>query len=273
MINVIRLFRVALIMPFSFVYTEIMALSEELRRRAEAVEENPNYRGRDLSQKVIIGLVGPFGTGKSTITAEVIRTLETRDIKAGIIGSEMTREHRPDDPAEYRTELDPLLLIERGEQGELINLTPFPTGNLYATSADSIPHEVNIGPLMPDSLQKFRDAGCKAVHAFYLTTLPEQWQKQLDKDQRLSRPDAAQRITDAVDSLEYAIHKIQNPGDMPLILINNDGTRPPNELAHDLLSRAGYQQDEEECPKPLPHYAREMYDYVRSLKPQTNEVA
>lgn len=244
-----------------------MKLSPELRARAEAVEKHPNYQGEDLSDRVIIAIEAPFGTGKSTVSDKCIEMLGSIGISAGIIGTETTREHRDNDPETYVTEVDPEELIKKGEEGQLINLTPFPTGHLYGTSARSIPNDVNIGPLLPAALQKFKDAGCGAVHAFYLTTTPEQWQKQLDKDQRLTRPDAPFRVSEAIKSLEYALERSENPGadDIRLAFVNNDGSRSIEELAGTILYRAGYQEFKE-YDKYVSHYVREMYNHAVLLE-------
>lgn len=253
--------------PLAALYTRSMKLSPELRARAEAVEKHPNYQGEDLSKRVIIAIEAPFGTGKSTVSDKCIEMLARIGISAGVIGTETTREHRDNDPATYVTELNPEDLIEKGEAGQLINLTPFPTGHLYGTSARSIPNDVNIGPMLPAALQKFKDAGCGAVHAFYLTTTPEQWQKQLDKDQRLARPDAPFRVSEAIKSLEYALDRFENPGkdDIRLTFVNNDGDRSIEELAGTILYRAGYEEFKEHY-KYIPQYVREMYNHAMLLE-------
>ncbi len=244
-----------------------MKLSPELRARAEAVEKHPNYRGEDLGAKTIIAIEAPFGTGKSTVSNKCIEMLAKIGVSAGIIGTETTREHRNNDPETYVTEINPEILIEKGESGELINLTPFPTGHLYGTSARSIPYDVNIGPLLPAALQKFVMAGCSAVNAFYLTATPEQWQEQLDADQRLSRPDATFRIHEAIDSLEYVIDRFEKPRPdaTRLTFVNNDGSRTVEELAGFILYHTGYEEFKK-YNKYVPHYAREMYSHAILLK-------
>lgn len=239
-----------------------MNLPSDLRARAQAVGDNPNYRGENLGAKTIIAIEAPFATGKSTVSDKCIEMLANAGIDAGIIGTETTREHRDNDPATYMTEVDPRALIEKGEAGQLINLTPFPTGHLYATSAASIPYDVNIGPVMPAALQKFKDAGCGSVCAFYLTTTPQQWQQQLDKDARLARPDAEKRIDEALSSLT---HIIENPGRRHVILINNDGSRTVEQLAGLVLYRSGFDQFER-YDTDTPSYAHEMFDYALRLK-------
>lgn len=252
-----------------------MKLSPELRARAEAVEKHPNYQGKDLSNTVILSIEAPFATGKSTVTEKAIDMLASIGISAGLIGSHMTRQHRPGDPEYYTTGINPEQLIQEGERGELINLTIHPTTEeLYATNADSIPHDVNIGPLLPEATQKFRDAGCKAVHAFYLTTTPDQWQKQLDKDGRLSQSDATKRIDEAIQSLEYALNESENPaiGDHHLIFVNNDGSRSIEQLAGTILYHAGFEEFEQYYTY-MPHYVHEMYNHAVLLKQKAEEAA
>jgi len=244
-----------------------MRLSPELLARAQAVEKNPNYHGEDLSSKTIIGIAAPFATGKSTITDAAIEMLKDIGVDAGIIGSELTRGRRPNDPEFYKTGTPPEELVQKGERGELINLSIFPTGEFYATSASSLPHEVNIGPLMPESLRWFEKAGCKAVHAFYLTTTPEQWQKQLDKDQRLSRTDIKQRLVDSMNSLEYALSQLDHPryGEQRLIFVNNDGNQSIEQQAGSILDQAGYSEFQQYTYRSS-HYVREMYNYTMLLR-------
>ncbi len=244
-----------------------MKLSSELRARAEAVEKNPNYSGEDLSDKTIIGITAPFATGKSTVTHTAIEMLQDIGVDAGLIGSEMTRQRRPDDPDFYTTEIPPEELVEKGERGELINLSIFPTGEFYATSPQSIPHEVNIGPLMPASLHWFEKAGCKAVHAFYLTTTPTQWQEQLDKDRRLSRSDVGQRLYEAINSLEYALNQFEHPrlDQKRMVFIENDNSRSVEQIAGSILYRSNYQEFKSHAYSSN-HYVREMYSHAILLQ-------
>lgn len=249
-----------------------LELSPELQRRADAVIAKPNYRGPDLSEKVAIGLEGPFGVGKSTVTEKDIERLAKIGIRAGLIGSQMTRSRRPSDPANYTTDVEPEELIARGENGELINLSQSTTGHLYATSFEGVPYDVNIGPLLPSAMQKFQEARFGIVKAFYLTTTPEQWQKQLDRDKRLSQPDAAQRIIEAERSLEYVMNKLAHPeiGSVPLTIIHNDGSRSVEELAGHILYAAGYLEFKSDA-KQLKDYkpvVQAMYNYATLLEPE-----
>lgn len=251
-----------------------LELSPELQKRADAVIADPHYSGPALGQKATIGIEGPFGTGKSTITDQCIEMLRKINISAGVIGTLTTREGRPNDPKNYTTDISPEELIARGERGELINLTQFSTGHLYATTFESVPYDVNIGPLLPSALQKFKDAGFGTIGAFYLTTTPEQWQKQLDMDNRLSRPDAVKRIEEAEKSLEYVMNKLTNPQGLPLTIIHNDSTRSVKELAGHMLYAAGYP----EFHSDMRHFddyrsiVQEMYNYATLLEP-TNKAA
>jgi guanylate kinase len=242
-----------------------MALSESLRRRAAAVEKQPNYLGPDLSDKIVIGIEGPFGAGKSTLTDQCITMLRDAGHDVGIIGTNTTRESRPNDPDHYVSEIDPETLIKRGENGELINLNMFATGQLYATDANSIPHAINIGPLLPAAIDKFKQAGCKAVFAFYLTLTPEQWQKQLDKEQRLSRPDVARRLEEAVESLENALYAAEHPSHHQQFIVNNDGSQSIEQLAGRILYMAGFKGFDD-----YRHYTgnqlNELYNYALFLQ-------
>jgi hypothetical protein len=199
--------------------------------------------------------------------------LAERGIKAGVVGSTMTRKRRPNDPENYTTDVDPEVIIERAERGEMINVTQNTTGHLYATGFESVPYDVNIGPFLPDALAKLKLAKFGIVKSFYLVTTPEQWQKQLDMDKRLSQPDAARRIEEAENSLEYAINKLAHPdGGTPLQLIVNDGSREIKQLAGHLLYATGYTEFEPSINKKVSvvegkRLLHQMYNYATMLQP------
>ena len=186
-----------------------MNISLEQTQRLEelnAQRDTYTYQGPPLENKVLVALIGPTATGKSTLIDEILSQCTTYGIDAGETGTITTRERREgSDPANYVTASEGVThtsMIDLIERGQLTNWSLFPTGHVYGGTIDSLPATYNFSPLIPDSLPMLQRAGFRAIYALYITVDPHQWSRQMAA--RQDDPKQLARINEAVTSLTYA---------------------------------------------------------------------
>lgn len=226
------------------------------------------YRGPSLHDKVLVALIGPTATGKSTLIQEILVQCRKRGIHAGETGTITTRARRiGSDPESYQTADEGIThatMIDLIERGQLTNWSLMPTGNLYGGTSDSLPAEYNFSPLMPDSLPMLRRAGFRAVHAIYIGVPPQQWAEQLPD--RLQDPTFIRRIDEALDSLNYAL---DNSDDLHIVI--NHRNQLPQTAARiiDIITN-----NEPPVPDDLAlQTINDMWVYALDLKEQLDAAA
>lgn len=182
-----------------------------LEKRLKRLEEEwHDYRCRRdipvngvlIGEKTMTSLIAATGVGKSTITTRLLELAEVRGISAVEAGTETTRPHRPDDNATYRTNVPIDEMVSRIEAGEYTNWSITPSRHIYATPIESLTAEHNFLPCLPASFEMLRNAGFKALNAFYIVTPADAWDKQIEARKGLK--DFPGRIVEAQDSLEFA---------------------------------------------------------------------
>lgn len=200
-----------------------MNVSAELQRRLDrlnAQRDEYSFAGGDMGEKVLTVLIGPTGSGKSTIIGRVLELCQEQGIDAGEVGSDVTRHRRNNDPDNYRTADEGIThtyMIQQAELGKLVNWSLSPTGDIYGTDPDSYPATHNFLPLLPDSLPMLQRAGFMALNVIYITSPLNEWTLHLGD--RRSDPQFAGRMIEAVNSLGFAkehlprLHIIDNPAD------------------------------------------------------------
>lgn len=186
-----------------------MNISLEQTQRLEelnAQRDMYTYTGPSLGDRVLVALIGPTASGKSSLIDEALSQCATLGVDAGETGTITTRERRAgSDPANYVTANEGVTyasMIDMIEQGQLTNWSLFPTGHIYGGTIDSLPATYNFSPLIPDSLPMLQRAGFRAIYAFYITVDPHQWSRQMAA--RQDAPKQIARINEAVTSLTYA---------------------------------------------------------------------
>lgn len=189
------------------------------QRLNKLVGERDQYKCLDTESnrnKRVIALLGPSAVGKSTIIQACFERASWFGIRSiAEAGTTGTRPPRPGDPANYNMGTPREEAIEMIERGEATNWSLMQTGELYLTLPRHFEAEYNFMACLPDSMPMIRRAGFAVVHAFYIVTEVDAWEEQLagriftpdtlhlPKAQRTYKPDAAGRIEEALQSLEY----------------------------------------------------------------------
>lgn len=184
-----------------------MGIEKKLDRLRKEWQSYRNRRdipinGVLIGEKTMTPLIAATGVGKSTITTRILELAEQQGISAVEGGTETTRPHRPDDNATYRTDVPIDEMISRIDNGEYTNWSITPSNHIYATPIESLTAEYNFLPCLPASFVMLRNAGFKALNAFYIVTPVEAWDAQIESRKPLK--DFPGRIKEAMDSLEFA---------------------------------------------------------------------
>ena len=194
-----------------------MKLQERLDRLT-AERDHYKYTGEQSMQgKRVLAMLGPSAVGKSTLIQACLNQAPDKHIKSiAEAGTTGTRDPRPGDPESYHMGVPMEEMVEMIEEGRVVNWSPNKTGHIYATLPEDFPAEYNFMACLPDSLPMLRRAGFAVVHAFYIVTSVEAWEKQLETriyttetaqlpaNQRIYHKEASGRIEEAIDSLEFA---------------------------------------------------------------------
>src|SRR5690606_31401115 len=128
----------------------------------------------DLRSKILIMLVGPSATGKSTVMNQVVET----DSRFGRVKSFTTRPPRHNDEPDQYYYLQPSNLDELSRQGEIISQVYFPTtGQVYGTLLSSYQGQYNLLDTLANSVSDYRQLPFKYTMTISLTVRAEEWHK------------------------------------------------------------------------------------------------
>lgn len=239
-----------------------MDLPDELQNRLDAVlalRDTYTYRHDSLQSKTFIAMIAPTATGKSTVIDRILARAKSRGMDADEVGTLTTRPARPSDPSNYQTDIPHETMISLIEQGRVVNWSLFPTGHIYATTADSFGAEYNFLPLIPDSLPMLRRAGFKQVHSLYVTIPPEQWERQLNARAETS-DNVMFRLVEARESLKYS----REHEDDLLFIANEPGEEALEKLADRTLDMITGSMPAASDPTAI-HYRNQMTQYVKDF--------
>ena len=192
------------------------------------------YSGNELTDKTLVTLIAPTAVGKSTVIQHILDCAAAEKVDAGEVGTWTTRDGREDDPANYRTGIGHDKMFGHMMRGELVNWAPHPSGNVYASAAESYPSCYNFLPTLPDALPMLRRAGFHVLRVFYLTTSVDAWSRQLDE--RRDDPAYKNRLLEGQQSLTWAkAHQSEIT-----VLENRPGEASLQELARRVLDTKQY---------------------------------
>ena len=169
----------------------------------------PNNRITELlGTKCLVLVVGPAGTGKSTIMSE----LANRDSRFSRVGGPVTRPRRPDDePGLYRylphTEQTLKRLLAKARASELVQYAVHPTtGRVYATELEDYAGEYNCKDVLGHAVSVFRNLPVKTSYTFSLVCEPKQWRRRLrNRYPDSTDPDLQKRVNEARLNLEWSL--------------------------------------------------------------------
>lgn len=168
-------------------------------------------------------LVGPSGAGKTTI-------IQSSGLH--FVPSDTTRQPRPGErdgvDMNFRSDYDQL--ASDIKNGELVQIAPFVTGELYATKASSYPESgTAIKDTMASAVSTFRNLGFKeTVSAFITPPDYDEWMRRMHA-YPLTEEQRALRLHEALNSFEFAL------SDDQIHFILSDTVDPSVKQLKDLL--------------------------------------
>jgi hypothetical protein len=269
-----------------------MEQRNDLKERLDKlVAERDDYicsERESLKEKCVIPLFGASAVGKSTIIASVLHHAGEMGLDAAEAGTSATRAARPGDPPNYHTDRPIEEMIEKIERGEPVNWSLMPTGEIYATMPEDFPAEYSFMACMSDSLPMLQRAGFKAVHAFYIVTSPDAWEKQLQlrmytpetlhlpEDQRTIKTDFSGRLDDAMKSLPFGLN-----ADKISRIVSLPGEEELQKTAHKILEWStrteyplwGYTRTETFTDQNFESYCRDMFRLALDLAREVETAA
>lgn len=161
-----------------------------------------------LSTKTFTGIMGPFGTGKSTLSDDVL-VLEP-SIKP--IHTTTTRRRKPEDPAGFKTADEGVTFSsfrDAVNEGSLVNYSVIPGADIYGTFSEDFPAKYTIGPFLPSSIHHISRAGFEKSHFVYIVNSGDVWRSFIEKSRRSLPPKTFQsRAQEGLSSIDFALNHL-----------------------------------------------------------------
>lgn len=154
---------------------ELQARLQDLELRKDFYEPADKEIRRAIARVTIILIVGAVGIGKSRVI-EKVRELDPSITEPT---NYTNRHRRPNDPPHYRTDLSHEQLIADCENGKVVQYGLHPSGDIYATYADSYRSAVVIQPTLSSAIAQIEGLGFKGVRVVGILAHGKAWQKQL----------------------------------------------------------------------------------------------
>lgn len=184
--------------------------TEERLRRLLAAQ--PTYEPKQsvlaaIAQRTVVCFVGATGMGKSTI----MQRLADEDSRYGQRHNFTSREPRDSDSLgsyTYYPHTDAGLakLLDRIEHNEVLqyNINPYSL-LLYGSEGDGYPFEINMGDMVPNTVDGFRNLGFKSVQVLSVVTEPGSWLERFDARFPLGDKGRDARRLEAIHNLEWSL--------------------------------------------------------------------
>lgn len=164
----------------------------------------------EVSNKVFVGSMGPFGIGKSLITDEVLRLFPAIQP----ILSTTTRARKPEDPAGFKTATEGVTFQtfeQAARRGELVNFSVIPGGDIYGTFPEDFPGRYTIGPFLPTGIDHVQKAGFERAHFAYIVLAGNLWRKFIEKSRRNMPSDRfTSRVKESISSTTFALENLDS---------------------------------------------------------------
>jgi energy-coupling factor transporter ATP-binding protein EcfA2 len=219
---------------------ELSPLDREIAVALRAKQPDYHFEPLDnyseLSDKTFVATIGPTGSGKSTLTDEVIRLAP--EFKPN--GTRTTRARRPADPDNFKTANEGITHRSMNEDiinQKLVNYSVFDTGHVYGTAPEDIA-KYAIGPILSDSIDNLMNAGFRDFYPVFTVARGALYQRRLEQE-RLQFPDIRQRLVEAMGSLTFARLNVDAPW---LSFIDTGSTPEELETAAKDVIRTVYQR-------------------------------
>ena len=162
----------------------------------------------ELASKYVVGIIGPFGVGKSTL----MKLMEQIDPDYGYVLGITTRPRRPtEEDVFYRylphTQKQLAQLKQQLVEGELVQLAVHPsTGYIYGSDLESYAKPYNVLDILTSAIPEFETLPFKSFQKVYITLPVQEWRNRLQRRATIqSENDIQKRWLEAKLSLEWAL--------------------------------------------------------------------
>lgn len=199
----------------------------ELRSKQDAYMPDASVQ-RELAKLTLTLLVGPTATGKTTLIQEV----KKKDKRFSDVGILSTRAPRVDDPPYYRTDVPISDMLQRIDDGSLVQYHVHPSGDIYASDLESFETTHPILPTMSSSVEKFLKLGFGRIVMVGIFLNGQHWQERLNE--RQNDPTFLKRLDEAKDSLHWMskYSRTKHLSDPNLYLVENSNEQLHQAVQH-----------------------------------------
>ena len=187
-----------------------------------------------LRYKTAIGLVGPAGIGKTTLSNEVARI----DPDIDTIHTKTTRRRRADDPIGFQTADDGVThqsMYRDIMNKTLVNYSVSTEGHIYGAAPEDFASAYTVGPTTTDSLENLSAAGFRDFFPVVMVSEGQIYQERLSKHLE-QLPNPAARLNASLATITFAR---LNYDDRWLSFVDtSDGAQGLEEAANDVVKIA-----------------------------------
>lgn len=184
---------------------------EHLYEQQSAYRPNPEIAA-ELKNKVMIMVVGATCEGKNAVMESALGF----DNQFAVVGTIVSRpprdEDNPDAYTYYPHSDDGLKpLLKRVEQRELVQYAiNHHTKYIYASDINDYPGIYNMGDVVSNAVDNFRNLGFKRAVAITVISDPEAWVRRFEKRFPFGHPQRAARLAEALESFKWSLAQPDN---------------------------------------------------------------
>jgi len=172
-----------------------------LRKQQQDYYFEPFDANAHINNKTVIGLMGPTGIGKTTLSNEVVRI----DTDVAAINTMTTRARRTDDPEGFMTANEGVThqtMYDDIARRRLVHYSVHDDGHVYGTSPDGFAGAYSIGPMSSDSVDNLLSVGFRDFFPVFMATDADTYQQRLEQaSQRY--PDISKRLNDSLAIISF----------------------------------------------------------------------
>lgn len=193
-----------------------MDIVEDLITKIRTLSENyqPNASVKQvIGEKIMVPIIGPFATGKSTLMKKIEREHTDFSYVRGFTTRPMREKEDPGTYNFYPHGEETLeRLIDELENGELVQVAVHPsTGYIYGSDLDSYVQKYNVLDVLTSAMAELESLPFKDIIPIFIVCPVADWHARLkDRELSASVDEFRKRFVEARASLEWALEHQAN---------------------------------------------------------------